>query len=408
MSDSQNSDLPPVSGANDVFSNASGDSFTETTSTSWLRRILGSFVGAAIGLLLVVASIVVIFWNEGRAITTARSLTEGAGAVVSVDAGAVDSANEGKLVHVAGPASATAPLVDPQFQVKASALALLRHVEMYQWRQDEHSETHNKLGGGQETVTTYTYTRVWKDSRNDSNAFHHPEGHTNPEMAFTARSFVAGDAKLGAFSLPSDLLGRLGGATPFDVDPAALAASSGQSRPRQVVDGAIYVGADPASPKTGDLKITYRLAPNGPVSAIGRQTGASLAPYETKAGRPLYMIDAGQLSAAQMFKEAESENAILTWIARAGALLAMWIGFALVLGPLSALAAVIPPLASLVGFGAGLASLVLTLALGPLTIAIAWFTARPLMAIAILVAGFVVAFALSRLRTSRRATPSRV
>ena len=407
MSDAQNSDLPPVSGLGDVLSNASSDRFTETTSSSWLGRILGSFVGALFGLLLVVVAIVVIFWNEGRAIATARSLAEGAGAVVSVDASAVDPANEGKLVHIAGPANASAPLVDPQFQVKASALTLLRHVEMYQWRQDEHSETHNKLGGGQETVTTYSYARVWKDSRNDSGAFRHPEGHANPEMAFTARTFVAADAKLGAFSLPSDLLGKLGGTTPLDVDPAALAASSGQNRPRQIFDGAIYVGADPAAPKIGDLKISYHLAPDGPVSAIGRQAGASLGSYQTRAGDPLYMIDAGQLTAAQMFKQAESENAILTWAVRVGALVAMWIGFALVLGPLSALAAVIPPLASVVGFGAGLASLVLTLAVGPLTIAIAWFAARPLMAIAIIVAGFVVAFAVSRLRGRRRAAPLR-
>ena len=39
-------------------------------------------------------------WNEGRAVRTAESLEEGAGAVVSVPADAVDPGNEGKLVHV--------------------------------------------------------------------------------------------------------------------------------------------------------------------------------------------------------------------------------------------------------------------------------------------------------------------
>jgi hypothetical protein len=102
-----------------------------------------------------------------------------------------------------------------------------------------------------------------------------------------------------------------------------------------------------------------------------------------------------------MFKQAESENAILTWVIRGAALIAMWIGFALALSPLSVLASVIPFLGSLVGAGAGLMSFVLTLGLGSLMIAIAWFSVRPLMAIGIVVAGLVAAFLVSRLRPSR-------
>ncbi|MGD1036264.1 MAG: TMEM43 family protein [Roseiarcus sp.] len=404
MSDAQNSGSggPTDPGVGDVLSTASGDSFSETTSTSWLQRIVNSFVGALIGLVLVIASIAAIFWNEGRAVNTARARAEGAGLVVSVDAATLVPANDGKLVHVSGAANATAPLVDPQFPVKASGLKLLRNVEMYQWRQDERSETKNKLGGGTETVTTYSYSREWKDSRNESGAFRHPDGHANPPMAFTKREIVAGDAKLGAFSLPPDLLGQLGGGRRYDVDAASLAGQPAQTPPERIVDGAIYVGANPADPRIGDLKVSYSLVANGPVSAIGRQAGGGLASYQTKAGGTLFIIDPGDLDAAQMFKQAESENAVLTWIVRGVALVAMWIGFALVFSPLSALAAVIPLLGSLVGAGAGLASFVLTLALGPLMIAIAWFTVRPLMSLIIVAAGFAAAFAASRLMSSRR------
>lgn len=396
MSDARNS------GLGDALSGAGGDRFTETTSTSWLQRIINSFVGVVIGLVLIIAAIVAIFWNEGRAIDTARALAEGAGAVVSVDAGKVDPANEGKLVHVMGAASAAAPLADPQFPVKASGLKLVRAVEMYQWRQEERSETRNKLGGGSETVTTYSYSREWSASRNDSEAFRHPEGHANPAMAFTRREFVAADAKLGAFALPPDLLGKLGDGARTDVDPAVLAGRPAQSPPQQVVDGALYIGANPGAPQVGDLKLSYWLNPNGPVSAIGRQTGAGLSPYQTKAGGSLYLIDTGERDAAQMFKQAESENAILTWIVRGVALLAMLIGFALILAPLSTLASVVPFLGSLVGAGTGLMALVLTLALGPLMIAIAWFAVRPLMAIGVFAAGLIAAFLVSRLRSSRR------
>jgi hypothetical protein len=56
-----------------------GDTFTEVTSRSWISRIGQSIVGVLIGLVMVIASIVVLFWNERRAIQTARSLAEGAG-----------------------------------------------------------------------------------------------------------------------------------------------------------------------------------------------------------------------------------------------------------------------------------------------------------------------------------------
>jgi hypothetical protein len=388
MSDPQNSGL--------------GDTFTETTGKSWLQRIINSFVGVVVGLVLIIASIVGIFWNEGRAIATARALAEGAGAVVSVDASNVDPANEGKLVHIMGAASATAPLADPQFPVKATGLKLVRAVDMYQWRQQERSETRNKLGGGTETATTYSYSREWSAGRNDSDAFRLPEGHANPPMAFSRREIVAGDAKLGAFALPPDLLGKLGDGARIDVDPAALAGAAAQTPPEQVVDGILTIGANPAAPQVGDLKVSYWLTANGPVSAIGRQTGAGLSPYHAKAGGTLYIIDPGELDAAQMFKQAESENAILTWAVRGGALLAMLIGFTLVLSPLSVLASVIPLLGSLVGAGAGLTAFVLTLALGPLMIAIAWFAVRPLMAIGIFAAGLIAAFLVSRLRSARR------
>jgi Na+-transporting methylmalonyl-CoA/oxaloacetate decarboxylase gamma subunit len=392
----------PNPGLGDVLSNVGGDRFTETTSRSWLQRIVSSFVGILVGLVLVISSIVGIFWNEGRAIDTERALAEGAGAVVSVDAGKIDPADEGKLVHIMGAAIATAPLIDPQFPVKANGLKLLRGVEMYQWRQEEHSETRNKLGGGTETVTTYAYSREWSASRNDSSAFRHPEGHVNPPMAFARREFIAADAKLGAFALPSDLIDQLGDGARYDVDPAALGGQAAQTPPEQVVDGAIYVGANPAQPRVGDLKISYSLTPNGPVSAVGRQTGASLGPYQTKAGGTLYMVDPGELDAARMFKQAESENAIVAWIIRGVALVAMGIGFALILSPLSVLASVIPFLGSLVGAGAGLTAFVLTLALGPLMIAIAWFAVRPLMAFGIMAAGLIAALLVARLRSSRR------
>ena len=98
------------------------DSVTEVTSTSWLRRLGQSFGGVILGFALIIGSGILLFWNEGRAVTTANSLKEGAAAVVNVAADKIDPANDKKLVHMTGDAKAAGPVVDPDFGISAPAL----------------------------------------------------------------------------------------------------------------------------------------------------------------------------------------------------------------------------------------------------------------------------------------------
>jgi hypothetical protein len=56
-----------------------GDSFTERTRTSWFSRIGKSIAAVLFGLVLLAGSSVLLFWNEGRAVQTERSLAEGRG-----------------------------------------------------------------------------------------------------------------------------------------------------------------------------------------------------------------------------------------------------------------------------------------------------------------------------------------
>jgi hypothetical protein len=70
-----------------------------------------------IGFVLFVAAFPLLFWNEGRAVQTARSLEEGAGVVVSVSADLVDPANAGRLIHVNGTAKTEDVLRDDEFGV---------------------------------------------------------------------------------------------------------------------------------------------------------------------------------------------------------------------------------------------------------------------------------------------------
>src|SRR3982751_6482704 len=104
---------------------------TEVTSQSWLGRIKESFKGILIGIVFFIASFPILWFNEGRAVRTEKSLKEGQGAVVSVQNDHVDPANEHKLVHMSGRAITAETLSDPEFLIARNAIKLKRTVEMY-------------------------------------------------------------------------------------------------------------------------------------------------------------------------------------------------------------------------------------------------------------------------------------
>jgi hypothetical protein len=385
------------------------DSFVETTSTSWLSRIGQSITGVLFGIVFIVGSIILLFWNEGRAIQTARSLAEGGKVVVDVAPQAIDPANDGKLIHVSGDTSTTVLLADREFGVSAKALRLVRIAEMYQWQEDRHEETQKSLGGSEQKVTTYTYKKVWSDRAINSQNFRHPEDHANPPKRFARLNVTASDATLGAFRLDAALLNLLPTNAALQLDPGAADPLKPNMPDAQIVDGKIYIAANPDSPQIGDYRISYVYAAVGPISAIGRQAGSGIAQYQTRAGDRLLLAVNGLQSATDMFKAAEQENRILTWIIRLGGVLAMWLGAFLVLRPLVVVADVVPLIGSVLGAGAGLVALAFTAVVAAAVIALAWLWYRPLVGAAVLVVGLVVGFAAHRLagrRNGARSAPA--
>ncbi len=382
----------------------SGDSFQETTSRSWFERIKQALTGMLIGLLLVAGGGVLLFWNEGRAVQTARSLTQGAGLVVNVANDRIDAANEGKLVHVSGPLKISGDPVDADLGVGGQGLRLVRKVEMYQWRQTSRSETRKKLGGGDETVTTYSYSREWLSDPQDSSRFREPSGHQNPPFPIQGRSFDARNVTLGAFQPRAEQIAGAGRSEALRVDPAISGAINQRlrlDRTARVLDGAVMVSASPTAPTVGDLRISYTLLKADAASVVAAQRGNGFADYRAPAGRDIFLVQNGAVPAQEMFADAQAGNVTLTWILRLVGLIVLFIGFAMVLRILSVLADVVPLFGDIVGYGTGAIAMVLALLLGATIIAIAWFFHRPLLSLAIFAGGAALAYLIARLRRPR-------
>lgn len=364
----------------------SNDPLSVTTRTSWISRLGSAFGGVLTGLALILASIALLGWNEGRSVQSIRANKEGAGAVLAVSAERLLPSNEGRLIHVSAPTVAADQRQDTALGVSADGLILTRRIEYYQWVESSKSETRTRLGGGEETVTTYSYDRQWTATPENSSRFQQPAGHQNPAPPIKNADFRAERANLGPFILDRAVLDQVVADRPLTLTPEqAATAGSALSRPTRVVEGAFYVGANPAAPEAGDMRVTYLIAPqNSPLSVIGAQTANTVQPYPTKAGAPILMVRTGTVSADQMFAQAKAANQTMSWALRVLGLVVMIAAFGMVLAPLGVLADIVPLFGSIVRMGTGLVAGAAGLIVSLAVIASAWIVYRPLIGVAVL------------------------
>ena len=392
---------------------------------SWVQRLGSSFKGVLIGFALFIAGFPILFLNEGRAVDTAKRLKEGAGAVVDVPADKIDAANEGQLVHVSGKADTQDVLSDDVFGVSATALRLLRTVEVYQTV--EHSETkHIKEGNKTREVTTYTYSNEWCTKPVDSSQYHEAAKRTaNPPAAMPYGDVdkIAQNVTLGAFTLSEAHVKRMGEKKPFAfpadfkapasvpgaqyqngiiyvpynaaaaaVAPAATnvaaAATNVATAVANAAASAIVGGHSVAmAPEPGDVRVTFRVVLPHDVTVVERQDGNTLSPWPASDGETLSFVRDGRVPAAKIFADAQSMNSKITWLLRLVGLLVMYFGLKKVLGPIDTLVDAIPILNGIVAMGTSLAAGLVSAACALLTIGVAWVFYRPWLGIPLIAVG---------------------
>lgn len=366
------------------------ESYTEVTKRNGFQRFGDSIGGVFVGIALIVGACILLFWNDGRAVEAERALKAGAKAVVSLPAPNPAPNAEGALVHLSGEVTAKAPVTDPATGLAFSGvLGVVRTVEMFQWVETSSSETREKVGGGSETVTRYSYETKWAEGRADSSSFKVQAGHENPQLPFESGSAYAADARLGGFRADQPILSAL---------PAASAAAPSAPEGWRTDGGGLYRGAgSPAAPQIGDVRVSFATVASGTTaSVVARQSGDTLVPWVNEGSNyRLFIVRPGAVPADAMIQGRMQEEETLTWVLRVVGTVLNIIGFGLILGPLKALANIIPPVGWLVGAASGVVAVALGLPLSLLVIAIAWFTFRPILSLG-LAAAAIAAFAAFR------------
>jgi uncharacterized protein YjbI with pentapeptide repeats len=357
---------------------------------SWQDNWLLAKIGFYLGLILAVAGLGLLGYSEYSGAKKAQALEQGASNVTSIAADKVDPANEGKLVHVVGPAQTKETLTDAELGVSTSAIRLSRKVEMYQWQEKKESKKK-----GNDTITSYTYDRTWSDKPIDSSKFNQQSGHENPPWPFEAKSWQAGDVTLGSFTLAPSLIDKIKG------EERLPATDSGKLPDNvKVHDGQFYKG-DPASPAVGDARIEYKVAKPGTISVVAKQAQNGLVPFQDD-GQTIELVQAGTQSAGAMFETAKTGHAILTWLLRVGAFVLLAFGLYLVGQPNVYRADSIPLVGDILALGGISFGITVGLALALLVSGGILLVYLPLLS-APLLAGAAVILVASRLIGARQA-----
>lgn len=391
---------------------------TEITKTSYGQRLGSSFKGIGTGFLMFIIGTCLLFWNEGNVLKKSRSLKRADKVTVEMnDISTVDPKLDKQLVHASGKTATNDILIDNLFGVRENAVKLNRKVEYYQVRETSTSKTKDKVGGGQETVTTYDYKEGWSSTRINSSEFKdekyrgvnfvlcdaETEGWTAENVTFGAYRLpkelivsISGDKPV-ELNLSEDLLKTLNntaGAAKRDTSKSLVEAETGNLKYIHVNDNVLYIGQSSMNPQIGDVRITFTKVLPDEVSILAEVSGDTFTKHiDPKNGKSLETLSMGNRSQEEMYASEHAANNAMKWIFRL-------LGFLLVLGGLKGIfeivvtiLKVIPFIANIVNLAMNIVLWVVAFAWSFIVVAIAWIFYGHIvgilfLAIALVILGF--------------------
>ena len=93
-------------------------------------------------------------------------------------------------------------------------------------------------------------------------------------------------------------------------------ASNGLSRTHPVIEkrgDTIYIAQSASGDTIGDLRMTFHIITDQPISVVGKQSQQSLITHTASNGTDISMVTQGTSSAEEMFAQAHNMNELTKW-----------------------------------------------------------------------------------------------
>jgi hypothetical protein len=359
------------------------DSYIEVEHVSFGSRLLDSIKGVLFGLLMFIASFFVLYLNEGRV-----DVSDIAKQAIAMNANLppIESASsEGKLVALTGTISTDETIEDSLFFKPDRLIALERHVEMYSWVENEKTSVDKNLDGSETRTKTYTYSKEWRESPENSAHFKKSGTHQNPTKRIDSKTITATQASVGIYTFPANQI-ELPPLAKVQLNANKVKLNASASLPNETYIFIPESGAGTFNePQIGDLRISYKaLVPNFEGTVFGKITNNTVTPYKHKDGTDLYRVVTG--SKNDGVELLHKEYLEILWLLRGLGFVLMWAGLALMLGPISTFLDIVPFLGTVTRTVIGVFTFIIALLLSIVTIIVSMLLHSPLLLFIILLA----------------------
>lgn len=224
---------------------------------------------------------------------------------------------------------------------------------MFQWVEHSDDRIVTKPDGSTGHEVMYSYTKAWSTDVINSNHFHEPDGHDNPDLMMFSPTLESSDTVLvGAYHASKDMVNSMnwfnyktdGISVDNIVDPAIKA----KAKP---VDGGFYFysGNNTGVAKLGDTKVLFLQVAPATVTIMAQQSGNSFVPYHKKNKGELMFLEVGNWTAQAIFDREVNTNKFFTWLFRVLGVVLMYAGVSDMLSPFAMLLHAIPLIGRCIG-----------------------------------------------------------
>lgn len=374
-------------------------SSTVTTTKSYWGRVWDAFKWVFLWFLLIIGSISLLWWNEWNSVKISAGLNEGQKNTIEWKINSLDPSLDWKLIHIIWKADTKEILNDTNFWIELNAIKLYREVEMYQWKEFQDTESKDNADGSVTTKTTYTYDKVWSDEKLNSSNYHE-SNHSNPrDWTYKSEYYIANKVNIWDIKLSSNFVDKIDNKQALHLDGNNVGINFQNSIQS---NNMLYIGRDPTNPEIWDLRVKFYAVYPADISVIWQQKSQSLEPYLTKVGTNIELLEYWTKSIQEMYKKAQDDNKLQTWVLRWIWVILMYVGFTLIFNVLVVGSKIIPFLSNIFWVWSSLLAFVLTFSIWWTTIALAWIVARPYVWIIILWSIFFSIFILSKLKITKK------
>ena len=338
--------------------------YTETITKSYGSKIMESLKWILIGLLMFLASFVVLWTNEWTVDMSKIAKTS-----IEVEANKINSENNEKFISTTWEINSEEQIWDNLYLKNGNYIFVSRKVEMYSWKEKSTSSTDKNLWGSETTTTKYDYYKEWTENPEKSIDFKQSQWHNNPEKKISSSDNKVFTTQVWEFNIKTSNL-SLTAKTKLQLNEENTVIKNTWTGSAKLNNWMIYEWFwTSLNPQVWDIRISYTVLKKWEnVTVMGKQNNKEIISYSDKDWNKLFRVFYG--TRADAISILKTEYLFKLWAFRALWFFLMFMWLSLVLAPIWVFLDIIPVAGSITKFITWAIAFVIALVLSIITILI--------------------------------------